>query len=507
MTGTTKGKVYLIGAGPGDVGLITVRGLRILQKADVVLYDHLASSLLLNEVPKGCTLKDVGKNPGKHNIEQKSINEELIYCASHFKIVVRLKGGDPFVFGRGSEEILVLQNNKIPYEVIPGVTSAIAAPCSLGLPITERGISYGFSVYTSYTKELSLPDIEWEHILKNQTVVFLMVVGNLQKIIQKLLISGHDGSIPASIIESGTLPQKRRIFGNLDSICELARSNNIKSPAVLVVGQLAAKDVLCHYDVLSDCRIAVVGTQFFTNKSSHIFRDLGASVEEIPNLKIRPLPLSETSISYIKSSTWLIFTSSNGVKSFWNELLTEEIDIRSIFKAKIAAIGSGTAGCLKSLGIIPDFIPHKYTGYNLGKELINQLNVEDQVSIIRAEHGSQDLVNLFNKSRVNFQDVAIYDVDDDSRFIDYYSAHSDLFDYIIFGSSSGVISFFKNGGTVGRFTKLVCIGPSTEKTLREKINEHLKYDIDNLIYVAEEFSIEGITKIIVDDWRIKSNEK
>ena len=265
MTEKITGRVYLIGAGPGDPELITIRGRELLRRAGAVLYDHLSSLRLLDEVPAECELIDVGKKSGSHSMPQGEINEILAGCAAKHEIVVRLKGGDPFVFGRGGEEIEILRRYRIPYEIVPGVTSAVAAPAALGIPVTHRGSSYGFSVYTAHTRQRDLPDIDWSHSLEHETAVFLMVVASMKAVTERLLEHGHPADLPAAVVESGTMPEGRRVTGTLSTICELARRHRIGSPAVLVVGRQAAVDVRCSYDQLSGCRIAVCGTASFVD--------------------------------------------------------------------------------------------------------------------------------------------------------------------------------------------------------------------------------------------------
>ncbi len=501
MKSNLPGKVYLVGAGPGDPGLITVRGLELLRKADVVLYDHLSSPLLLLEARSDCYLFDVGKKAGGHSAHQEDINQKLIDCAQKYKMVVRLKGGDPFVFGRGSEETKALRKNHIPYEVIPGVTSAIAAPASLGIPVTERGCSYGFSVFTSFTKEKELPDIDWKHLLKNETAVFLMVVSSLEKITSRLMDEGHSGAIPATIIESGTLPEKRRVSGTISTISQLATNAKVRSPALLVVGELASCDEQSYDDVLSECRIALCGTYRFTNKSAAVFRELGALVEQVPVLNVESHSLIDDDWNFIEKSTWLVFTSSNGVEEFWQQLLHKGYDIRKFLGAKIAAVGKGTADSLRNKGLIPDLIP-KY-GYvaSLAQELVALTSSNDRVSLIRAQTGAQDITKILDQAQVEYRDIAVYDLKDCEVCTSRFLEHRSDFDYIVFGSSGGVGSFFRQTGKINSNVKLVAIGDKTASTLRNEIIKCGISDNSDQILVAKESSVDAIASAIIEDWR------
>ena len=496
MTEKITGRVYLIGAGPGDPELITIRGRELLRRAGAVLYDHLSSLRLLDEVPAECELIDVGKKSGSHSMPQGEINEILAGCAAKHEIVVRLKGGDPFVFGRGGEEIEILRRYRIPYEIVPGVTSAVAAPAALGIPVTHRGSSYGFSVYTAHTRQSDLPDIDWSHSLEHETAVFLMVVASMKAVTERLLEHGHPADLPATVVESGTMPEGRRVTGTLSTICELARRHRIGSPAVLVVGRQAAVDVRCSYDQLSGCRIAVCGTASFVDRTAEQLRLRGAAVERLPVLKVQQLDLEEAEFDYIRQATWLVFTSSNGVQSFLSIMRRHRYDMRELGSVKIAAVGSGTARTLEQKDLYPDYVPRVYTVAALAEGLAGRLSGLERVALIRNREGSADLTRIFDHYAVEYRDFPVYAITPDRLTVENFVSRSDYFDYMVFGSSAGVRAFFECGGLCGTHCIPVSVGPVTAATLG-------RFSSGRII-TASQHSTAGITDEIIRDWSCKN---
>lgn len=492
------GRVYLVGAGPGDPELITVRGRELMRRAGAVLYDHLLSLRLLDVVPQNCELIDVGKRSGSHTFRQEEINEILARCAAKHEIVVRLKGGDPFVFGRGGEEIEILRRCGIPYEIVPGVTSAVAAPAALGIPVTSRGRSFGFSVYTAHTREQELPDIDWRHSLEKETAVFLMAVSSMRAVTDRLLQHGHRADLPAAVVESGTLPEGRRITGTLSTICDLAQQRRIGSPAVLVVGNQAACDVRCRFDLLSGCRIAVCGTPSFVNRTAEKLRFYGAAVERLPLLRVQQLDLAEEELDYIRQATWLVFTSSNGVQAFRGIMREHRFDIRALAGVKIAAVGSGTALTLENSDLYPDYVPEIYTVAALAEGLTRHLTVQDRVALIRNCEGSADITRVFGRNGTVYRDLAVYRITADSLTVKNFTGRADYFDYVVFGSSAGVRAFFDSAAHISARCRPVCVGPVTAAAFANYCSER--------IITAPEHSAAGITSAIISDWRDKGNE-
>ncbi len=363
-----KGKVYLIGAGPGDPGLITVKGLAYLHRADVVVYDYLANEQLLGGAKKGAELIYVGKKGGDHTLPQDRINSLIIRKASEGKSVARLKGGDPFIFGRGGEEAEELVQAGIPFEIVPGVTSAIAAPAYAGIPLTHRDFTSTVAFITGHedpTKEES--KIAWEKISTGAgTLVFLMGIGNLPNIATQLIKNGRDPHTPVALIRWGTLPEQETLLGDLSNIAERASERNLRPPVIILVGEVAAlREKLNWFETLPlfGKKILVTRTREQAGELSERLRDLGGVVIEFPTIRILP-PDSWTDVDHginqLSLYDWIIFTSVNGVKFFLDRLFSLGRDVRDLKGPKVCAIGPKTAEALEALRIRVDFVPKEY---------------------------------------------------------------------------------------------------------------------------------------------------
>lgn len=316
------GCVYLVGAGPGDPGLMTLKGRELLSLCDVVVYDHLASERFLDWVPENCRKIYVGKQAGHHSMKQEEINGILVELALSGRTVVRLKGGDPFVFGRGGEEVLALEKHGIPYETVPGVTSAVAVPESAGIPVTHRAVSRSFHVITGHTQagtECLPPDFGVYGTLPG-TLVFLMGLGQLPKIVQQLIDSGKSPDTPAAVIENGTLPGERVIRAPLAQISSRVREAGLGTPAVIVVGDTAAYEMKYRTEgPLAGKRVGITGTEQFAGKLAAALSEQGAQVSWLINMKVEDhideAPM-QTAYRNLSDYTWLVFTSANGVRLF-----------------------------------------------------------------------------------------------------------------------------------------------------------------------------------------------
>lgn len=363
-----NGKVYLIGAGPGDPGLITVKGMTCLKKADVVVYDYLANEQLLSQVQEGAELVYVGKKGGDHTLSQKEINSLIAEKARTGKTVARLKGGDPFIFGRGGEEAEELADAGIPFEVVPGVTSAIAAPAYAGIPLTHRDFTSTVAFITGHedpTKEET--KIDWNKIATGVgTIVFLMGAGNLPTIAAELMKNGRDPETPVALIRWGTLPEQETIIGKLSTIEEIARSKKIKPPVIILIGEVVAlRDKLNWFEKLPlfGKTILVTRSREQASELSEKLRELGAAPVEFPTIELMP-PESwadaDHCLAQMVSYDWIIFTSANGVKYFIERLLALGGDLRDLKGPRVCAIGPQTAEALKTLKIRVDFVPAEY---------------------------------------------------------------------------------------------------------------------------------------------------
>ncbi len=365
-----KGKVYLVGAGPGDIGLLTVKGLRCLQKAEVVIYDFHLNAQVLNYINHDAEFIYAGKRGGHHTMTQDEINDILVQKAKEGKIICRLKGGDPFVFGRGGEEAEILFREGIEFEVVPGVSSSIAAPAYSGIPLTHRLYSSSFAVIPGY-EDISKKEsfIEWSKLATGVgTLVFLMAVKNVDLITQKLIENGRSPDTPVAVIRWGTRPDQRTIVGTLKDIGGIIKEKDIKPPAVMVVGDVVRlRESLKWYEKkpMFGHRILVTREHIEGFES---LEELGAEIIEFPTIEIVP-PESydelDESIDKIGTYDWLIFTSRNGVKYFFKRFFEKDRDIRDLKGTKICAIGTKTAKEIKKYGIKTDLIPDEFRAEGL----------------------------------------------------------------------------------------------------------------------------------------------
>jgi uroporphyrinogen III methyltransferase/synthase len=367
-----QGKVYIVGAGPGDIGLLTVKGLRCLRKAEVVVYDFHLNAQVLNYINHDAEFIYAGKRSGHHAMTQEEINEILIRKAKEGKIICRLKGGDPFVFGRGGEEAEALAKNGIEFEVVPGISSSIAAPAYAGIPLTHRLHSSSFAVIPGYedtTKQES--SIDWSKLSTSVgTLVFLMAVKNIDMVTQKLMENGRDPDTPVAVIRWGTRPDQRTIIGTLKNIVDLVKEKDIKPPATMVVGDVVKlRDSLQWYEKkpLFGHRVLVTRERM---EGFEPLEELGAEIIEFPTIEVVP-PVSyeelDKSIDNIDAYDWLIFTSRNGVKYFFKRFFDRDRDIRDLKGIKICAIGSKTEKEIKKYGIKTDLIPDEFRAEGLIK--------------------------------------------------------------------------------------------------------------------------------------------
>jgi uroporphyrinogen III methyltransferase/synthase len=364
------GKVYLVGAGPGDIGLLTVKGLRCLQKADVVVYDFHLNAQVLNYINHDAEFIYAGKRGGHHTMNQDEINTLLIQKAKEGKIICRLKGGDPFVFGRGGEEAEALSGEGIAFEVIPGVSSSIAAPAYAGIPLTHRLYSSSFAVIPGYedvTKRESA--IDWSKLATGiGTLVFLMAVKNLDIITQKLIENGRPSDTPVAVIRWGTRPDQRTIVGTLKDIASIVKEKDIRPPAVMVVGEVVKlRNSLKWYEkkLLFGHRILVTREHL---EGFEPLEELGAEIIAFPTIDIVPpekYDELDMSIGKIETYDWLIFTSRNGVRYFFKRFFEKNRDIRDLKGINICAVGTRTADEIKKYGINVDLIPGKFRAEGL----------------------------------------------------------------------------------------------------------------------------------------------
>jgi len=367
------GKVYITGAGPGDELLITLKAVQCLQKADVLVYDYLANPVFLSYCKSDCLLIYAGKKANQHTLKQEEINALLVEHASLGKTVVRLKGGDPFVFGRGGEEALALAENNIEFEVIPGVTSGIAAPAYSGIPVTQRGYGSMLTLITGHeSADKEISDIDWPALgqLKS-TLVFYMGVRNLPEISSNLIQYGKSQQTPVALIRWGTTPQQQTLVGTLADIAEKVQQANFQPPALIVVGEVVSlRDSLQWFEnkPLFGKRILVTRSRSQASVLSHKLQQLGAEVVELPTIDIQPCEdysALQASISSISTYKWIVFTSVNAVDIFMEQLAESERDLRCLYACKLAVIGNETAKRLLHFGLKSDVVPSVFTSEGL----------------------------------------------------------------------------------------------------------------------------------------------
>ena len=387
----SEGKVYLVGAGPGDPELLTLKGLRLLRAADVIAYDRLIDTRLLAHARCDAELIDVGKIPGSRT--QNEINILLIGCAREGKKVVRLKGGDPFVFGRGGEEAQALNDAGIKFEIVPGVTSAIAAPAYAGIPLTHRDHASSFTVVTGSSAPNGRPDsIDWHALAAVPgTLVFLMAWRNLDDIASRLIAAGKPADTPAAIVSWGTQPWQRTVEGRLDSIAESAKSSGLRPPAALVIGSVVGmRESLGWFEKLPlfGRRVLVTRTRTQAGTLSALLADMGAFPIEVPTIEVKLQPDSPDllrDLATLARFDWIAFTSSNAIRAVMEGLSHMSRDSRALHAVKVAAIGPSSAAALARYGIRADLVADSATSAGLASAMIESGVTGSRVLLPRSD--------------------------------------------------------------------------------------------------------------------------
>ncbi|MGE4353871.1 MAG: uroporphyrinogen-III C-methyltransferase [Oscillospiraceae bacterium] len=493
-----KGKVILVGAGPGDPGLLTIKGLEALQNAEVVVFDRLVGPEILARIPEHAETIDVGKQAANHKVPQEEINRILLNKALEGKRVVRLKGGDPFVFGRGGEELELLTENDIPFEVVPGITSAIAAAAYGGIPVTHRDFCSSLHIITGHARAGAPLTIDFEALVRTKgTLVFLMGVSAMPKIVDGLLKAGMPPDMSAAMVERGTTPQQRRVDATLSTLPERAAAMGIGSPAVIIVGRVCSlAEDFCWFDrlPLKGKRILVTRPKTRAGTLSERLRALGADVCEYPCITTEPLtpcPEMRAGIAHISDYEWLCFTSPAGVEYFWNDLRQAGKDARALGGVKLAVIGSGTEKALNQCGLLPDLIPEVYDAEHLGEALAAK--AKGKVLILRADIGSGALTDALRRAKIEFSDVAVYRTIYENPRSDMLRAALDggELQFVTFTSASTVRGFVHSVGADADFSQItgLCIG-------RQTADEAKKYGIP--VTVAKKATIDALTALAVE---------
>ncbi len=497
--------VYLVGAGPGDPGLITVKGLEVLRTAQVVVYDQLASPELLKEAPGDAEIIYVGKKAGAHALPQEGINRLLVDKARAGLRVVRLKGGDPFVFGRGGEEALALAAAGLPFEVVPGVTAAVAVPAYAGIPVTHRGLASLVTFITGHedpTKEESA--IPWNVLAKTQgTLVFLMGVKNLADNCRRLVEGGRVPTTPAAVIEKGATLEQRTVTGVLGKIAAKAREANIKPPAILVVGEVAAlRDSLQWWESrpLWGKTAVVTRTREQASALVTLLAAAGARCLEVPTIEIGPpddwAPV-DAALTNLSQYHWVVFTSANGVAAFMKRLGGQGKDVRALGGLKIAAIGPATAQALRARGLTPDVVPAAFKAEVLLEALSPHVAPGDKVLLARAQIAREVLPQGLVRLGVEVDVAPVYKTRHVTAIPPAAQAafQEGRVDILTFTSSATVHNFVLLVGkerfqALAKDAVVAAIGPITGGTLKE-------YGITAQVQ-PDDFTIPALAAAVVD---------
>ncbi len=518
------GKVILAGAGPGDTGLLTLKAYKYIKEADCLVYDRLLSPKLLGLARADCELIYVGKENHKHVVKQDGINEILFQKSRQHELVVRLKGGDPYVFGRGGEEALYLIERGVAVEVVPGVSSSIAALADAGIPITHRGVAKGFQVITAHSKKDEEADIDYS-LLKDGTItcVFLMGLQHVASIATGLMGAGRCEDTPIAVISNGTLPTQNKCVGTLGNIGEKMKEAHLKSPAIIVVGDVVnMSDRLDFFEKrpLFGRRFIVpyiedmigYGIQGHGNRIISSLEALGADVIGVKVGRIQPVIINDFEEQVCRAD-WLIFTSKNGVKSFFYNMKYAGMDIRKLAGCKFAVVGKHTADELEKHNISPDFIPETVTGEGLAREFTESIlqsdngsgieNVADtgnilsadnthiKVCMLAANEASADVESILG-SHCDFHEITAYENI-------ALPIPSGIFEPILEANSREIEAVFTSASNVKRLYGVLPeeLAISKAYSIGEKTTGALKEQKAGQIIEAEDCSYEAILKKIV----------
>lgn len=503
MTSNAMGKVYLVGAGPGDPGLMTLKGRELLERADCLVYDALVAPAMLGWLKPECERIYVGKRAGKHTLPQAEINTLLVECAGKFACTVRLKGGDPYVFGRGGEEAEALREAAVPFEVVPGISSAIAGPAYAGIPVTHRAFCNQLTIFTGHKgsakseSELDIPGIA----AAKGTKVMLMGMSRLRATMEKLVEAGQDASTPAAAIQWAASPRQKRVVATVATLADAVEQGGLGAPAVVVIGDVVqCTPRLDWYGELPLCgkRVVVTRTREQAGELATLLSAKGADVLELPTIRVVPPSDKRRFAEAVVDCPhydWLVFSSPNGVKRFFEAFFAVYEDIREIGGARIAAVGPGTAAELKKYGIMVDLMPRKAVAEELiaefdrrGDEFGGIANVT--MLWVHSEQGRDVIYKELMKRQAIVDECVAYNVVPETQ--DPTGARARLAtegaDVIAFTSSSTVRYFMAMGISLPTGCRIASIGPITSATL---VQYGLKPDVE-----AKTHDIPGLVEAI-----------
>ncbi|MBW9147909.1 uroporphyrinogen-III C-methyltransferase [Clostridium sp. CM028] len=482
------GKVYLMGVGPGDEELITLKAIRMLEKCTAVMYDRLASTSILKYLKAECEIYYCGKEPGCHYKTQEEINDMLVMLAKKGHVVGRIKGGDPFVFGRGGEEALALLEENIEFEVIPGITSPIAVLNYAGIPITHRGIAQSFHIFTAMTAEKL--NIDWNAVARlGGTLVFMMGFKNLEKIAGNLISNGKSKDTLCAVIMRGTTSKQKKVVGTLEDILCKVQKSEISSPCIIVVGEVIKfNDEFNWYEKkpLFGKNICITRSKEQSKELREKLIDLGAEVLEINSIEFKNTSYNlDDYKTKLAGYDFLTLTSVNGVNIFFDYLKDIEFDIRKL-KAKIAAIGPATASALKNRGIMPEIVADHFVAESLFEKMNTYVKAKDKILVPRSKDARPYLVEELRSIGCSVDEVFTYETV--CGKLRYENEIKDV-DLIVFTSPSTVKNMITMVGIeVIKSKTALAIGPITAKELSDNGIESI---------ICDEYSAEGVISKLV----------
>ncbi|MDA0722718.1 MAG: uroporphyrinogen-III C-methyltransferase [Verrucomicrobia bacterium] len=503
-----SGKVFLVGAGPGDLDLVTVKAMRLVSTCEVVVYDNLVNPLLLEKVSKDCERIDVGKQPGRHTMPQEDICKLLVEKAREGKWVLRLKGGDPFVFGRCAEEMTALDEAEVPYEIVPGITAALACAAYAGIPLTHRDCGSSIAFLTGHE------DVEKESLrvdfakfaAAGGTLCVYMGMGKIREIADKLLDGGLSEDRPAAVVSHGTLSAQRKVLTTLGSLVEEVEKAGLAAPAIIFVGN--AVGLAREQDWFSDRplfgrRIVVTRAREQASKLNRMLEKAGAEVLELPLIEVKPACNKEVVaevLSCIASYEWVLFTSANGVREFFKLFFRAFSDIRSFGPMRIACVGAATAKEVEKFNLEVELVPEDSTAEHLAKALVDTDSLDSaNVLVVTGNRNREVLVKLLEEVGRAIVDVMpLYETDyadvEKLPILDYYRTHGA--DAIVFTSSSTVDSFAEQEDVLtlreGARKPIHCsIGPITSESLKDN---GMSVDLE-----SPKSSLESVVETLVEN--------
>ena len=492
------GIVYLVGAGPGDPGLMTIRALDLIVAADVIVHDRLIPQDALAAARPDAEILYVGKEPGAMSVAQEGIEELLIDRARQGSIVVRLKGGDPFVFGRGGEEAEALTAAGIPFEVVPGVTAGVAAPAYAGIPVTHRDDASAVAFVTGHEDpEKEDSALDYEALARFPgTLVFYMGVKALPQIARALVAAGRDPAEPAAVVERGTLPGQRTVSSTLGGIAAAAEEAGLKPPSVTIVGPVAARRERIAWlegRPLHGKRVVVTRARAQASELARRLDALGAEPIELPAIRIEPRIDSEEvrrAVESLHAYALVCLTSANGVNLLFEAMAAQGRDARALANASVAAIGGGTEAALAAFGVLADIVPERFVAEELVEELDKLQLVGKPVLIARAAEAREVLPDALRRKGAQVDVVTLYETVAEEPNPEALERARDA-DFITFTSSSTVRNFVKAAGNgIPNGARVVSIGPVTSEAIREA---GLSVDVE-----AERHDVEGLVGALLD---------